>query len=349
VKHLTKKACFRAGVILLFFFLFIQCTSIFAKFTQDETSPVEAQPSFSNVTGSALPVTQFPEIWAYVVAERESALTSSLPLTDIGYFGAEIDSYGSLTDVPRRQRLSSFQGRVHLVVACNSRSLTHFVLMSGSSERRTLIADLLAATGNFNGLQIDFENVPARDGEAFLSFLRDLRSGLPQGKMLTIALPARTRKLENDVYDYEKIKPYVDRILVMAYDEHWSGSSPGSVASLDWCRRVADYSLRAVGPEKLIMGIPFYGRAWGDYSPSRALIYTTTEGIIKDSNVEEIKYENGIPTFTYSKNVSIRVYYEDERSLSTRMQMYKSMNVRSIGFWRLGQETSNVWSTLKLE
>jgi spore germination protein YaaH len=148
------------------------------------------------------------------------------------------------------------------------------------------------------------------------------------------------------VYDYEKIKPHVDRILVMAYDEHWSGSRPGSVASLDWCRRVADYSLRAIGPEKLIMGLPFYGRAWGDYSPSRALIYTTTESIIEDNNVTEIGYENGIPTFVYNKNVSIKVYYEDEYSLTARMQMYKSMNIRSVGFWRLGQETSEIWKYL---
>jgi len=316
--------------------------------TEEGITAKEAQ-ALVPAQGAELPVTSFGEIWAYVVAGNESAYKKGLPLTDIGYFGAEIDSYGVLTDVPRRQRLSTFSGRVHLVVVSNSRSLTHFVLIQGSNERKTLIADLLTATGSFDGLQIDFENIPARDGEAFLSFLRELRSGLPKGKMLTIALPARTRKIDSDVYDYEKIKPYVDRILVMAYDEHWSGSSPGSVASLDWCRRVAEYSFRAIGPEKLIMGLPFYGRAWGDYSPSRALIYTTTEGIINDHDVEEIKYENGIPTFTYNRNVSIRVYYEDEYSLSARMQIYKSMNIRSIGFWRLGQETQNVWDILKLE
>jgi len=353
------------GVITLFVFLLALCSSspidrirsrnVREKTvveTVEETIIEEAPPPVvsvpKNTMGAELPVTEFGEIWAYVVAERESALTKGLPLTDIGYFGAEIDSYGSLTDVPRRRNLS-FSGRVHLVVACSSRSLTHFVLIPGSSERKALIAELLEASRNYDGLQIDFEYVPARDGDAFLSFLRDLRAGLPHDKMFTVALPSRIRKLDNDVYDYEKIKPHVDRILVMAYDEHWSGSRPGSVASLDWCRRVADYSLRAIGPEKLIMGIPFYGRAWGDYSPSRALIYTTTEGIIEEHDVTEIGYENGIPTFVYNRNVSIKVYYEDEYSLSARMQMYKSMNVRSVGFWRLGQETPNVWNILKLE
>jgi len=312
--------------------------------TDDEIAATENEPSAER---EPLPVSAFQEIWAYVVAGREAALTKDLPLSDIGYFGAEVDSYGKLTDVPIRGKLL-FPGRVHMVVACNSRSLTHFVLMPGSKERRELIADLLTAAKKYDGLQIDFENIPARDGETFISFLKELRAGLGD-RMFTIALPARTRKIADDVYDYEKIKPHVDRILVMAYDEHWSGSKPGSVASIPWCRQVAEYSLRTIGREKLIMGLPFYGRSWGDYNPSRALVYTTTENLINENNVTEIRRENEVPVFDYDVLVSIKVYYEDEYSLSARMEMYRSMNVASIGFWRLGQETPEVWKILKLE
>jgi len=358
MKHSILDICIKTAALTLFFACFSQCSSLpennllltniepVETETEKEEEEDELPPLFIPVYDSKLPITAFNETWAYVVSGGENALKRGLPLTDIGYFGAELDSYGKLTDVPKRVNLS-FSGRVHLVVASSGRALTHFALMPGSSERRTLIADLLAAARNFEGLQIDFENVPARDGEVFLSFLRELRSGLGD-KMLTIALPARTRKIADDVYDYEKIKPLVDRILVMAYDEHWSGSSPGSVASLQWCRNVASYSLRAIGQEKLVMGLPFYGRAWGNYSPSRALIYTTIEKIIKDENVKEIRYENGIPFFDYNKNVSIKVYFEDGKSLSARMEMYKSMNVRAIGFWRLGQETQEVWKILQL-
>jgi hypothetical protein len=297
--------------------------------------------------GDKLPVSVFPEIWAYVVAERESALTRALPISDVGYFSAEIDAYGSLVGVPARRALSRFSGRVHMVVKCDGRGLTHFVLKPGSDERKALIADLLAASKDFDGLQVDFEYVPQRDGEAFHTFLAELRAGLGN-KMFTIALPARSRKVANDVYEYEKIAPMVDRILVMAYDEHWSTSAPGSIASLAWCRRVANYSLSVIGKEKLIMGLPFYGRAWGSSNPSRALIYTTIETIIKDFGVTEIRREEGIPTFDYRITIPVKVYYEDEYSLSARMEMYRSMNVGAIGFWRLGQETTEVWKYLRL-
>ncbi|MDR0320077.1 MAG: glycoside hydrolase [Treponema sp.] len=295
-----------------------------------------------------LPVTTFNEVWGYVLAGQEAALTRGLPITDVGYFGAEVDMYGSLTSVPRRQNLSGYTGRVHLVVTCQSNSLTHFTLAPESKERRELIADLIAATGNFDGLQIDFENIPPRDGEAFLSFLRELQAGL-RGKIFTVALYARTRKLSNDVYDYETIKPYVDKIFVMAYDEHWGGGTAGPVASLQWCRRVAEYSLSAIGREKLVMGIPFYGRAWANQNHHRALIFSTTERLINTMNVGEVGRENGISTFNYDVNVSVKVYYEDEYSISAKMEMYKSMNINSIGFWRIGQETQNVWRILKVE
>jgi hypothetical protein len=310
----------------------------------DDAEPVVELPP----PGANLPVSSFGEIWAYVVAGREAALKRDLPISDIAYFGAEIDSYGSLTDAPVRRKLPSFPARVHLVAACSSRSLTHFVLAPGSAERKTLIADLLEAAKDFDGLQIDFEYVPQRDGGNFLSFLAELRTALG-GKMFTIALPARSKKVSNDVYDYEKIRPLVDRVLVMAYDEHWSTSKPGPVASLPWCKRVADYSLKIIGGEKLIMGIPFYGRAWGDTNPSRALLYSGVEDVITGNRVAEIRRENGIPTFDYDVSVSVKVYYEDDYSLSARMEMYKSLGVRSVGFWRLGQETQAVWDILRLE
>jgi len=356
MKQNLLKTCIGSGLIIFVLLILVQCaglSSSLAGNTQQQSNDSENEtlfPVYQEITisqGSAnLPVTQFPEIWAYVVAGRESALMRGLPLTDIGYFGMEVDAYGKLVDIPKRQSIN-FQGRVHLVAACSSRSLTHFILLEGRPERKALINELIAAARPYDGLQIDYEYVPARDGEAYLSFLRELREGL-QGKMLTVALPARTRKIADDVYDYEKILPIVDRILVMAYDEHWSGSAAGSVASLDWCRRVAEYSIRTIGQNKLIMGMPFYGRAWGDYTPSRALVHSTIAGIIKDEKVDNVRYENGIPMFTYNKNVSIKVYYEDEYSLSRRMEMYKSMNVRAIGFWRLGQETMEIWKYLKL-
>ena len=318
--------------------------------TIEETAEEEIEEDLSEFIhnpGSDLPVTAFREVWGYVIAGQEAALRRGMPITDVGYFGAEVNMYGTLINIPNPRNLSSFSGRVHLVVTSGSNALTYFALMPGSEQRRALIADLIAATRDFDGLNIDFENIPPRSGEAFLSFMRELREGLPD-KILSAALYARTRTIPNDVYDYEKIKPYVDRIFVMAYDQHWSGSRPGPISTLQWCRQVAEYSLRVVGPEKLVMGIPFYGRAWVSHNHHRALIYSGIQRLIETHDAQ-VRRENGTPTFVYDANVSVTVYFEDEYSISARMEMFKAMNVQAIGFWRIGQETPRIWSILRLE
>jgi hypothetical protein len=302
----------------------------------------------SLLSGPDLPVSSFNEVWGYLVKDRETALGPGLPLSDVGYFNADVDSYGKLGGIPNLKNAPSFPARFHLVVTCDSYALTHFVLMEGSKERQELIADLIAATRDFAGLHIDFELILSRDGDVFRSFLAELRAGLGE-KMLSVAFKARLRTLENDPYDYEKVKPLVDRILIMAYDEHWGTSAPGPVASLEWCRRVAEYALSVIGPEKLIMGLPFYGRAWGHINPSRALVYSGVEDLISEHEVGKIGREEGIPTFEYEVPVKVKVYYDDEYSLSERMEMYRSLGVRSVGFWRLGQETPAVWKRIRLD
>jgi spore germination protein YaaH len=316
--------------------------------TEIETGQDDEFPEHAVITADPayLPSSAFGEIWGYVINGREQFLTRDIPLSDVGYFGAEVNCYGRLIEIPRRSRLADFPGRVHLVVTCPGYGLSHFVLAEGGARRR-LISELVDAARPYDGLQIDFENIPKLDGENFASFLEELRRALGN-KIFTIAISARVRKITTDPYDYERIAPLMDRVLVMAYDEHWSSSAPGPVASMNWCKSVAAYALKTIGPEKLIMGIPFYGRAWIDPSPAGAKIFTTTEKIILENRITEIRRENGIPVVNYSVPVQVTLYYEDDYSLSTRMEMYSDMGVRAAGFWRIGQESPTVWKHLSV-
>jgi hypothetical protein len=336
----------RGGALVLFSLLSVSCLSTGPGETELPSGP--PSPSREELPAAEpLPPAVFDEVWAYLVQGRESALTEGLPVSDLGYFGAEVDSYGKLTGIPNPSDIPPFGGRVHLVVKCDSYSLSHFVLKKNSPERRELTADLLAASRKFDGLQIDFENIPSRDGEQFFSFLAELRAGLGEA-FFSVALKARTRALNNDVHDYRKISPLVDRILVMAYDEHWGGSEPGPVAGMEWCRNVAAYALSVIGRGKLIMGLPFYGRAWIDPSPARAYTYPQIETLLRENGVRNIRREGEIPNFEYEIPVTVKGYYEDEVSLGARLRMYSDMGVRAVGFWRLGQESPAAWDTLRL-
>lgn len=311
-------------------------------------STINAEPALIEPKDVSPQETKFKEVWAYLMAGEESYLSNDLPITDIGYFGAEINSYGELISVPDVSRLDNFSGRVHLVIACNSTALTHFAISRDGNVRRQLIKDILKATENYDGLQIDFELVPKRDTEVFLDFLKDLKKGLKH-KILTVALPARTKTLENDVYDYKNIAEIADKIFVMAYDEHWSGGSPGPVASLDWCYRIADYAIETVGKDKFIMGIPFYGRTWGNVSLNRAFYFSGIQRIMRENNVKEVRRETGIPTFTYTvPSVTVTGYYDDVHSLSLRLKHYENLELPAVGFWCLGQEDPRIWDYIEI-
>jgi spore germination protein YaaH len=291
--------------------------------------------------------TQFREIWGYLENGEEKLVDPAWPVSDIGYFCAGISYKGKLVGVPDRKKLSKFAGRVHLVVADGSnQALMHFCLDPQYRIRDELIAAIATAADSYDGVQIDFETVSASDGESFLEFLSLLKNKLGS-KTFSVAIPARTRNV-GDAFDYAKISAIADRIVVMAYDEHWSGSAPGSIASLEWCRKVSAYARSIIPPSKLIMGLPFYGRAWATANPSKAYRFSGISRLIGEKNVSIINRVDEVPSFTYQETVTVNVFFEDASSLLCRARLYRESSVEAIAFWKIGQEDVGIWSGLSL-
>jgi spore germination protein YaaH len=300
------------------------------------------------VVAKAQDQVSFNEIWAYLMKGEESFLSDKYPITDLAYFAAELDTFGNLTGVPNRTKIKNFKGKVHLVIAqVNNRSLTHFAIDPKFSLRNKLIDDIAKAAQNFDGVQIDFELVPNQDAANFYSFLSALKKRIGK-KPLSVAVSART-KFVNDAYAYDKLAKIADRIIIMAYDEHWSTSAPGSIASLAWCQKVADYAISIIPSSKLVMGLPFYGRAWANVNPAKAYKHTGIIKLIEEKDIETIKFDEGIPYFKYQEEVEVTVYFENANSIINRMKMYQEKQIKNIAFWRLGQEEQIVWEGLGVD
>jgi len=287
----------------------------------------------------------FNRIGGYVLEGYEDLLNYDYPLTDIGYFSADVDCYGKIIHVPDRTRIPAFPGSVYLVTTCGSRALTHFILDPQYQDRDQLIAQLSDAAARFDGVQIDYEYVPNQDGAYFVQFLSALKNSL-SGKFLSVCVPARVRTIEHDVYSYGSIASIADSVVVMAYDEHWSASEPGSVASMAWCRQVAAYALSQIPSDKLVMGIPFYGRSWGSVKTDKAWIYPSISELMKKQNIRQIHRDDGIPYFRYKTDIDVVCWFEDAYSIVARSRMYAAMGIKNISFWRIGQEDREIWAWL---
>lgn len=290
---------------------------------------------------------QVKESWGYVMQNRVEEYDSSIPLTDVCFFSAEVNCYGELTGVPNRSKIKVGNARCHMVVVCDSKSLTHFVLDPNSPARRPLMKQIVKAATPYDGVQIDFELVPARDRRNFITFLADLRYML-KDKWFTVCVPARFKLLSEDIYPYAEIAKYSDRVFVMAYDEHWSTSVPGAIASIDWCSKVMEYAQKSIPERKLIMGIPFYGRTWASETTAGAWYFSGANRIMTEHKVTDVIYENDIPTFKYNTDVEITGYFNDAYSCVQLCRLYENAGIKKIGFWRIGQEDPAFWDWIKI-
>jgi len=294
----------------------------------------------------------FKEIWAYLLQGEEKELSGAEPITDLCYFAASLTREGRITDAIARPTITLKDGlrpRVDLVIAeLSNASLMHFSLDPDFGVRPLLIDDICRVSDPFDGVQIDFESVSRDDAEYFFGFLQELKARLPAGKRLSIAIPARTGPVA-DAYDYARIAPIVDRVVIMAYDEHWSTSEPGPVASLPWCAKVVDYAQSVVANAKIVMGLPLYGRAWQDKRLAKALRFKNVQDLVAETKSTPSYAADLGAWFEYSESVRVKVFYDDNRTILEKLELYRARSISSVSFWRIGQGPPELWSSIEHE
>jgi spore germination protein YaaH len=212
--------------------------------------------------------------------------------------------------------------------------------------RAQLLKDILLLAAPFDGLQIDFEALNWEDRDNYLSFLQELRDALPKEKIFSVAVPARWWTKENP-FDYEVIAKIADRVIVMAYDEHWRTGEAGPIASLSWCKKILDFSKKYIPADKLIMGIPLYGRSWQVETLAQALKYPQTVDLCSKKKCAMMLADDGSPYFEFTETVNIKVHFEDLQSLTSKIDTYYNQSIEKISFWRVGQEPKDIWKILR--
>jgi len=219
------------------------------------------------------------------------------------------------------------------------------VLSSTASQQNCIRHMLNSLPPTAAGVQVDFEGVEAPYRIPFLAFLEFLRAELHnRGLILTIAIPAKRSEWEAPGYDFAGIGRLCDSITLMTYDEHYSGGSPGPIASLPWMTQVLDYAVRYIPNEKLLLGIPAYGYDWSS-EPTRLVPMRDIPELITRTNARPLWSDQAVEPYFYywAGRIKHTVWYENELSAKVRFSFIKSYRLRGIAIWRLGFETSRFW------
>jgi spore germination protein len=123
---------------------------------------------------------------------------------------------------------------------------------------------------DYDGFDLDLEAIEPADRAAFTQFVGGLAAALHEnGKLLTLAVPAKERDVTvgwAGPYDYAALGAQADLVTIMAYEYAGPWSRPGSVAPYDWVERVTAFATGQIPPEKVLLGLAFYGYDWNTTS-----------------------------------------------------------------------------------
>jgi spore germination protein len=136
----------------------------------------------------------------------------------------------------------------------------------------------------YDGFDLDLEGVDPADRDALSQFVQRTADALhDRGKFLSLAIPAKDRDVTvgwAGAYDYAALGAAADLLTIMAYEYRGPFSGPGSVAPYDWVSRVTAFAAKQIPPEKVLLGLSFYGYDWNTTSGgARSLGYQRTAAL----------------------------------------------------------------------
>lgn len=249
-------------------------------------------------------------------------------------------------------------------------TIVDYEILSRTSSRQRLVNNLIAKAIEYDldGLNIDFEYINSDSAKAFLQFLRELSIRCRQnGIVLSVD---NYRPADHNVfYNLEEQGEIVDYVILMGYDEHYSGSEvAGSVASINWVREGIERALEQVPAEKLINAVPFFTRLWEERPLTEEelaeLPPTDTSTQVKVSSkaygmdaIDQVLETNGAEK-TWDENAgqyyaeytadgnTYKVWLEEEESIALKASLIKEYNLAGISAWKLGFERQNIWDII---
>jgi cellulose synthase/poly-beta-1,6-N-acetylglucosamine synthase-like glycosyltransferase/spore germination protein YaaH/peptidoglycan/xylan/chitin deacetylase (PgdA/CDA1 family) len=221
---------------------------------------------------------------------------------------------------------------------------------SARGRFRQQVATFLA-TDKYRGLMVDFETFPKSAQPGYLELLSELSSDLHgKGLKLYVSVPAR-----NEDFDYAAVSKRADGVVLMNYDEHYPGGTPGPVASQDWFVKNLEIAKKAIPQDKLLCAIGNYGYDWV-HKPKRGKLPPG----MKDSNVsvqeawlaardseEDVDFDGDSlnPHFSYLDEYDLRhdIWFLDAITALNQMRAAQRLGIRTFALWRLGGEDRSLW------
>ncbi len=295
-------------------------------------------------------------------------------LSHIAWFGLNMGNNGQITNahgwpINGLVDLAHSRGVKVIVTVTNFDNSGIGTLLANAEFRQAAIDNLISRVvqGNADGVNIDFEFVPASARSNFNTFIHDLTQAFHDqvpGSEVSIAMPSVDW---SNAYDYNYLSDNSDGLMIMAYGYYWSGSSnAGPISPLNsglssWyiSRTIQDY-LTKTGNDgsQLILGLPWYGRDWQvtstainapvvDNTSGATILYPSAESSAQ-SYGKQYHTSTATAWYNYNNGDQHQVWFDDSLSLVTKYQYAVDEDIKGIGIWALGYDGGRpeIWGGL---
>ena len=206
---------------------------------------------------------------------------------------------------------------------------------------------------NCQGINLDFESLKDAD-YARLAAFTPLLAGVLHAAHLSVSIDLEVNQLK------AKWLPAVvsacDLLIVMAYDEHSSDDTPGSVASLDWSTKVLVEAVKAIPRSKLILGIGGFGYDWTvGKREAESITYQQAMLLARDYGPAEdpgraIRFDADTlnPRLEYFDELGQdhKVWFLDGVTAFNQWALAKKAGIRGAALWMMGSEDPSTWRVL---
>ena len=220
-------------------------------------------------------------------------------------------------------------------------------LLADSAARAARLSDIVAFLENnkFQGLTIDFEEVPPKAHKDLETFLSEISAAFAaHGLVIVLAAP-----FNDDSWPYTAYARIADYLLLMGYDEHWEEGGPGSIAGQSWFEETLDKRMKDLDPDRTILAIGGYGYDWVKGQPAEDLTFEEAMLSARDSEAEiTFDPETENPHFSFIEEDGKRhdVWFLDGVTAFNEMHAADGYRPAGYALWRLGSEDPSIWSVM---
>jgi spore germination protein YaaH len=218
--------------------------------------------------------------------------------------------------------------------------------LGGSAQAAGVTAGAVASlidSGGYRGVVIDFEGMTPRDLDALLAISRAVADSVRAHGVQTvvIAVPAG----DTAAYPAPLLLESADLIMAMLYDQHWSASPPGPIASPDWVARNLGARVAEVGAARIVAAFPLYGYRWRSTAATEVIGFDDARRLATMTNTPLIR-DHASATLHASSPEGWEIWVSDHVLLETLVREARELGVRNFALWRLGLEDSAIWESI---